>query len=67
LVDRTPLEQRIRAAFPENRETHNVITKLEIDVKEADKVRELLLKAGYGPARLFPGLGGIVAQLLQQV
>lgn len=64
-VNRDPLEQRLVKHFKENGEPvqEDTIVRLKLPASERAALREALIKAGYGKSRLFPGYGGVVAEL----
>lgn len=60
-VDRRPLDKVLEGKIEHK---VNIFRKITIPCSEATRACDLLTKLGYGPARLFPGYGGVADQLL---
>ncbi|MFV5592759.1 FRG domain-containing protein [Acinetobacter junii] len=63
LVDRRPLDELI-ASNISGEDPINIFKRFTLPCTEARKGCQLLIKMGYGPARLFPGYQGVADQVL---
>lgn len=63
LVDRRPLDELI-ASNMSGEDPINIFKRFTLPCSEARKGCQLLIKMGYGPARLFPGYQGVADQVL---
>lgn len=67
LVDRRPLNQFINDLPPESLSTSQpLLLKITLPVHHAENAYSLLEEHGYGDARIYPGYGGVVKQVMNQ-
>jgi hypothetical protein len=65
-VIRTPLDQLLSQQLGQKHNDTNVFKTFTLPTSEAEKGLKLLTEMGYGPARIFPGLQGVVDQVLEK-